>query len=544
MYEQHFQFKQPPFSIAPDPAFLYLSEGHREAFAHLLYGFSDGGFVMITGEVGTGKTTLLRHLIKQTPENLDVAFVLNPRLTVQELLETICEELGISKPESSQPTVKDWVDRLTRHLLETHQQGRSTVLIIDEAQNLSPAVLEQIRLLTNLETDQRKLMRIILLGQPELDRMMKRKELRQLAQRITARYHLRKLSKEDSHAYVVHRVTRAGGSAKIFAKGALRRLYHHSKGIPRLINVVADRALLGTYVEGKHRVTASIVDVAAKEVLGSRPPWRLWVPAAIFATCLAGLSVAYLQRDGTEASAVEGAVARGAPATPDVRTRETTARTRQQGGSPDQPRARVRIERPAKPRFDTQRTAFAAVFASWGANYDQAVQTELPCNHAPNVGLQCLTRTDGWTDLLRIGLPAVLELWDDGERPFYGAITAYDGVEFTLEVDGERYRIVPSDLDSVWSGRMVVLWQTPPEYPGILRMGDRHSTVDWLRLRLDPLVDNRIATQPATRFDTTLHKGVLEFQRQSNIIADGVVGPETWIHLGRALKWQQPYLGS
>ena len=200
MYEQHFNLDQLPFSIAPDPSFLYLSSAHREALAHLMYGFSHGGFVMVTGEVGTGKTTLLRNVVKQTPPDLDVAFILNPRLTVRELLASLCDELGIAYDPDSTASVKQYVDLITRHLLETHRSGRSTVMIIDEAQNLSPAVLEQVRLLTNLETDDRKLLRIILIGQPELKEMLERQDLRQLAQRITARYHLGSLSRAQAPA--------------------------------------------------------------------------------------------------------------------------------------------------------------------------------------------------------------------------------------------------------------------------------------------------------------------------------------------------------
>ena len=185
MYQNHFGLLQEPFSIAPDPAFLFMSDAHNEALAHLMYGFSHGGFVMITGEVGTGKTTLLRNLLDRTPPELDVAFILNPRLTVRELLETLCDDLGVTYGSGTQ-SVKHYIDVLNQHLLRTHQAGRSTVVIIDEAQNLSPAVLEQIRLLTNLETNDKKLLRIILLGQPELAEMLARTELRQLAQRITA----------------------------------------------------------------------------------------------------------------------------------------------------------------------------------------------------------------------------------------------------------------------------------------------------------------------------------------------------------------------
>ena len=282
MYDDYYRFKQKPFSIAPDPAFLYLSERHREALAHLMYGLrTDGGFVLITGEVGTGKTTLIRSLIDDVPDDLDVAFVLNPRLTVNELLETLCEELGIPERSDVATTNKHLIDRLNKHLLRTHALGRSTVVIIDEAQNLSPAVLEQIRLLTNLETNERKLVRIILLGQPELAEMLDRREMRQLVQRVTARYHLAALTREDARAYIAHRLSLAGGNPHLFTRGAAREAFRLSHGIPRLINVIADRALLGTYVEGRPRVTARIVRKAAREAFGQQVWLRphLWIGA-------------------------------------------------------------------------------------------------------------------------------------------------------------------------------------------------------------------------------------------------------------------------
>jgi len=278
MYQEHFGLIQPPFSIAPDPNFLFLSSSHQEALAHLMYGFAHGGFVLITGEVGTGKTTLLRNLLDRTPPDLDVAFILNPRLTVRELLETVCDELGVAYVAGQLQSVKQYIDVLNKHLLQTHQAGRSTVVIIDEAQNLSPAVLEQIRLLTNLETNEKKLLRIILLGQPELGEMLDRTELRQLAQRITARYHLATLSREDVEEYLGHRLARAGGNPNIFSNSAVRALYRLSKGTPRLINVIADRAMLGAYVAGKLQIDGSLVEAAAREVLGKVPWWRRSYP--------------------------------------------------------------------------------------------------------------------------------------------------------------------------------------------------------------------------------------------------------------------------
>jgi len=270
MYEQFFHLDKRPFSIAPDPGFLYMSDRHRDALAHLKYGLeSDGGFVLVTGEVGTGKTTLLRDLITHVPGDIDVAFILNPRLTVRELLQTICDELGIDYPAEDQHSVKPYIDRLNKHLLRTHRLGRTAVVLIDEAQNLSPAVLEQLRLLTNLETNERKLLRIILVGQPELKGMLARQELRQLSQRITARYHLEPLNLADTRAYLSHRLMVSGGNPNLFTGWASWNIHRHASGIPRLINIIADRALLGAYSDNKPRVDFRIAQQAATETRGT-----------------------------------------------------------------------------------------------------------------------------------------------------------------------------------------------------------------------------------------------------------------------------------
>jgi general secretion pathway protein A len=272
MYEHYFGLAEVPFSIAPDPRYLYMSARHREALAHLIYGIRrDGCFVLLTGEVGTGKTTICRCLLEQIPEDCDVAIILNPKLTVEELLETICKEFGIPCPHYP-CTVKAYVDRINDYLLEANARGRKTVLIIDEAQNLSVAVLEQMRLLTNLETNQRKLLQIILLGQPELRDMIARPSLRQLAQRITARYHLAPLSKHEVAAYVAHRLAVSGVHSRIFPAATIAMLSRLSGGVPRLINVLCDRALLGAYIEGEAAVSKRVMGKAAREVLGERHP--------------------------------------------------------------------------------------------------------------------------------------------------------------------------------------------------------------------------------------------------------------------------------
>jgi general secretion pathway protein A len=590
MYEAHFQLRQAPFSIAPDPEFLYLSDGHREALAHLTYGLTQGGFVLITGEVGTGKTTLLRNLLRQMPADVDVAFILNPRLTVRELLETICDELGIDCS-----SIKNYVDALSAHLLETHAAGRSTLLIIDEAQNLAPAVLEQIRLLTNLETDKRKLLRVILLGQPELLELLARKELRQLAQRITARYHLRGLGREDTFAYVIHRLQRAGGSALIFTRPALARLHRISGGIPRLINLIADRALLGTYAAGRHRVTWPMVGRASREVLGVQRRRNTWLGAGAAIIALAAAFAGYLLvRDGlpsgglpaqdakvadsastepaetadatgtAETPAVAPAANEPAPAAipapvavpapaalPAPGALSTPTADQPPATEPDPPPATVpppaataaRLVRPDMTTFQTQRLAYQAAFARWNADFGTASLSTIPCDFAPTVGLQCLGGSGTWTDLRSLDLPAVLELWDAGSTPFYGALIAMSGDVATLNIGGADYRFEIRDLADNWFGGYVLLWKMPPDYTGSLKQGDRHPSVRWVRGQLESLGLASPGTADAEAFDTDLRDAVIRFQQGEGTVADGVVGPLTWIRLTQRAGLAMPRLG-
>jgi general secretion pathway protein A len=291
MYTEHFGLNEKPFSISPDPRYLYLSQRHADALAHLLYGVTEsGGFIQLTGEVGTGKTTLIRSLMGQLPANTEIALILNPQLSSKQFLQAICQELRL--PSAPRDTAKMLVDALNARLLELHAAGRRAVLIVDEAQTMSPELLEQVRLLTNLETSSRKLLQIILIGQPELREMLARPGMRQIAQRITGRYHLEPLTDADTRVYVEHRMKVAGGRADIFARGAVRRLYRLSGGIPRLINVIADRALLAAYTLDAGTVSASLVRQAAHEVFGPAPRARRWPWAASASLLLLLLLVA------------------------------------------------------------------------------------------------------------------------------------------------------------------------------------------------------------------------------------------------------------
>lgn len=271
MYHTYFEINKDPFAITPDTRFLYMSAGHREAMACLLYGMAQGGgFVVLTGEVGTGKTTLCRSLLEEVPSQVDVALILNPKQSSVELISSICDELQITYPAHT-TSVKTLVDSLNHHLLAVHSKGRRTVVVIDEAQNLSMEVLEQIRLLTNLETSTQKLLEIILIGQPELLTMLAKDELRQLAQRVTARYHLGPLALRETASYIQHRLEVAGYRQPLFTKSAISRLHRLSGGIPRRLNIICDRALMGAYVEGRKEIDKKLVNKAALEVLGPKP---------------------------------------------------------------------------------------------------------------------------------------------------------------------------------------------------------------------------------------------------------------------------------
>jgi general secretion pathway protein A len=292
MYSDYFGFSEAPFSIAPDPRYLYLSDKHREALAHLLYGVGDqGGFILLTGEVGTGKTTICRCLLQQVPENTDVAFIINPRQSINQLLQSIFTELGI--PCQRGATSKDMIDQLNHYLLQAHARGRNTIVIIDEAQNLAKEVLEQLRLLTNLETNEKKLLQLLLIGQPELNDLLNSHELRQLSQRVTARYHLLPLSKNEMYDYISHRLSVAGRRQPLFTSSALRSIFKFSGGVPRLINLICDRSLLGVYSQNEVQADANHASQAAREVLGhsqqSKGALMLYASVAAVGLLLASL---------------------------------------------------------------------------------------------------------------------------------------------------------------------------------------------------------------------------------------------------------------
>jgi general secretion pathway protein A len=532
MYTSFFGLQEKPFAITPDPRYLYLSERHAEALAHLLYGINEaGGFIQLTGEVGTGKTTVIRSLLEQLPGHADVALILNPRVTPAEFLLTICEELHVAVPEPGRGSTKVLMDLLGRHLLDTHARGRRVVLIVDEAQNLSTQTLEQVRLLTNLETATTKLLQIILIGQPELRELLDKPELRQLAQRITGRYHLNPLSAEESAAYVKHRMRVAGATAEVFTPAALREIHRLSGGVPRIINVVCDRALLGAFTQEDHRVGGALVRQAASEVYG-RPvpaPWLKWGTAAAVTAAVAlvavGLVSLWSARQADTAPAATAAATQPAPADAAPPPAAQAAATPAPAPVPE-----VSLDEllASHANDTTTEAALEKLFSLWGASYDAS--RGRGCEQAARQDLECLFQKGSWAQLRTLNRPAILTLTDDLGRTHQVVLTALTDEAATFEFGGETRTVPIASASRYWFGDFLLLWRPPMAVAKALAPGMRGADVKWLRESLRSA--QGLPAMPASdAYDEDLTRLVQDFQRQHRLTVDGVAGVQTQIVL-------------
>jgi general secretion pathway protein A len=564
VYTAHFNLREPPFSIAPDPAFLYMSSHHQEALGHLLYGTGQyGGFVQLTGEVGTGKTTIVRTLLTQKLDSVDVAMVHNPRQSELEFVASICDELGAAydKPAGS---IKTLVDALNEHLLKAHAAGRRTVLIIDEAQNLAPAVLEQVRLLTNLETDKEKLLRIMLIGQPELIELLGRPELRQLASRITARYHLTPLTVVETMQYIIHRLQVAGGASDLFNDAAMRRVHHYAAGIPRQINIICDRALLGAYAKGVRTVTPEIVDHAAAEALGTgvapqrsaglRQTLRRRLPAAlplrwvegalaVAALIVAGVVLGQMLGQRHKADAAAAAQAVETPAAPSA----TTATVAAVPAAPAPAPAAAAAAAPASPApMDADLGALRATAQPLPEVMERLIglwnpkitipRGENVCRALSSHGLECYRSNGQWADLVQLNRPAILGLNIAEGKTQYVLLRALNGDSAVFDSAAGPLRLPLAQLDNLWSGDFLLLWQRQTEATTI-GPGMRGSSVVWLRQRLARAQGRNLDPPIPVQYGPELRAQLMDFQNAHGLDADGIAGIRTLILLsevGRA----------
>lgn len=560
-YLRYFGLARAPFSIAPDPRFLYLGDRHREALANLVWGLNtDGGFVVLTGEVGTGKTTLSRSLLGRVPKNTDIAYVINPRLSARELLATVCEELG-DPPVADEVSSKHLVDRINQLLLSAHARARRTVLVIDEAQSLSRDVLEQIRLLTNLETNERKLLQVVLIGQPELDVMLRRPDLRQLAQRITARYHLEPLQLSDLSECVRHRLKVAGAVRNPFTLFGLLNLYRLSRGIPRLANVIADRALLGGYALDRERIGAGIVQRAAREIAGT-PAQRSLLPLAtatgLLLVAVAGVGWVTLT-DGELPTLTGSAESRSLheaavdpiasqvvtvdavrAAEPDSITETATLPTQATEIETAEPEQAPVVAMLWDPDSETSRHAFQGVIDRWFVPIEVENAGQI-CNQVGRVGLDCLELETTWDELRALDLPAVLHLEGDNGPDRLALVAMADRRVQLATDDGLRWQSL-DDVTRRWTGAATVVWQLPPGYRQPLRSGNRGESVRWLRRQLAEA--GHPSSGRADEFDASLERAVRDFQARNSLTVDGIAGPLTWIHLQRGTGVGIPSLTS
>jgi general secretion pathway protein A len=584
MYAPFFGLTQAPFSIAPDPHMLFMSERHREALAHLLYGVggrdgdsggAGGGFVLLTGEIGTGKTTVCRCFLEQTPASCNVAYIFNPKLTVIELLQSICHEFHITPTEKDglQPTVKAYLDPLNAFLLKTHADGKNSVLIIDEAQNLSADVLEQLRLLTNLETSERKLLQIVLIGQPELRVMLQRPELEQLAQRVIARYHLQALTEAETTQYIAHRLEVSGLKGALpFERRALKRIHHFARGVPRRINLLCDRAMLGAFAGGQAAVSRRIVDKAASEVFdapagkaASPEVWRygyavaaLGVAAGAFMVVAArdslpmgkALGVSSAQAPAPVAAAVvPSASPAGLPssaASPVARPASNTATgsvaamaaASASAASADTPVVAAPPAPPASPPtlLRDENQAWRELASGWKLTAGEGA----PCLAFAREQVRCFTDKTSLPLIRQLGRPGFVRLDSRSSSPSYALLTALTPDSATLRAGNSEQTVTLAALAARWDGDFSTLWRVPAGYTAPIGDGQGGPVVEWVSARLATLEGKPTDGRPVQ--NAAFKARVRAFQLAQGLPPDGLLGPLTFMQLNRIGGVNEPVL--
>ncbi|MEE4243839.1 MAG: AAA family ATPase [Kangiellaceae bacterium] len=510
-----------------------MSQRHKEALTHLVYGINQGaGFVLLTGEVGTGKTTICRQVLRTLPESTQLAFILNPMLNAQELLASLCDELAIDYDENNY-SLKQLTDKLTQHLLACYKDNINVVLMIDEAQNLAPQVLEQIRLLTNLETDNKKLLQIILVGQPELQQLLARKDLRQLAQRVTARYHLQPLNQDETFAYIQHRLRVAGAARELFKKSAIRSVFTSTGGVPRLINNLCDRALMDSYSREQNVVNQASVKRASDESLPpqTKPEWyqfitwpkSLVLAAVAIALVITGVVIApiFSQSIISEHSSVK-----------DQSTQARSNGSLKNYSQSVQARSRNDIFRSVIGESvvaNSETIAMKVIAMRWLRENYALLDKGPVCQQLAATQLECYRAQGDWQQLVRYNRPSIVQVTDHKQAPQWVALLAVAGSQVQLQsVKGQQWLSL-EDFWTIWTGSYQFIWQKPPSYQRPLKIGDQGNAVVWLAQRLDFLMNQsaQVSDTFSSQFDNNLYQRVILFQNINQLDADGLVGMST-----------------
>lgn len=554
MYCNYFGFSERPFTIAPNPKYLFMSERHREALAHLVFGVGEsGGFVLLTGEVGTGKTTVCRCLLEQLPENTDIAFILNPKLTAIELLQTLCDDLELDFGIEENASMKTLNDVLNRHLLKAHGEGRHTVLLIDEAQNLSADVLEQVRLLTNLETNEKKLLQIILIGQPELKIMLQQNELRQLSQRITARYHLEPLRLDETSGYINYRLAVAGNDTTIFPNQTIQLVHRLSQGIPRIINTICDRALLGAYSKGSKVIDSQLIKQAAREVLGKNGVAKniyhsqeknnkshftfSFKQLLLWMILLASGTIAgwYISRYPVNLSPTSSKVS-------PTQLQQTTTQNKLSVPQPNAIKNSKALSPPLTKFSFSYEQAISSLARLW------QLKNIKDCTEIEQKHYRCELLQGTWGQMLAYDRPAMLSVMINGERKYILVNNASATDAELVSIDGEDTKKIFSrqQIESIWSGEYSIIWLPPKGFNKTLKKGDSGMMVQWLEQQLLHITQPELARNsiiPTTiRFDAALEKQLQNFQKNYGLNADGIAGMRTVMLINQLVNSNIPRL--
>ncbi|WP_318470001.1 ExeA family protein [Photobacterium leiognathi] len=551
MYQDFFGITEAPFSIVPSARFLYLSERHREALTHMLSGLTDGGgFGLLTGEVGTGKTTVLRAMISRLPHQTQVAVILNPALSAHDLLAAICDELGLSY--ESDASFKQLTDIIYRHLMANHAEGRQTLLLVDEAQHLMPDVLEQLRLLTNLETDSRKLLKVVLIGQPELQQLLQQERLRQLAQRITSRYHLLPLTETEVSEYIHYRLTAVDCLYPVFDASSLKYIAKQTQGIPRLINLVCDKSMQLACQAGTHQVSKQMAVQACEDILswqvpatasssragGSQRHPSLWLPWGVAVAVCSALAV------GAWHYWPLPVAPKAAPIEPNqslyaVANLSAVETPPSLSTMPVESTKEATLSRLAKAIDGSrkERTAMQNLYRLWG--FDTALN-QATCATSSRISLACF---DGKTTLAKLGLinrPVVVALEDGAKKPFYAVVYAITDDRIELLLGKDRISVSPKWFEARWNGQFSLLWRPPLGDKTSIRFGQNGPRVAWLDQQLNDFLGENSPRKGY--FDQSVLDKLRRFQRSQDLTADGIAGPMTLMVLDSAMNLPGPTL--